>query len=72
MRRRSLAKPEREQEAKVAAREMRARDAALAMKEYHAERIAVRLRTARLRALRLAKESGAAGKKSEEPTRKHP
>jgi len=35
----------------------RARDAAKAMQEYEAERIAVRARTARLRSLRLAKEA---------------
>jgi hypothetical protein len=44
----------------MAAKEERARDAALAMREYEAERRAVLSRTARLRALRLAKE--AAGK----------
>jgi hypothetical protein len=55
-----LQKPAREQAvAKVEAKELRARDAALAMKEYQAERVAVQARTARLRALRLAKEAGA-------------
>jgi hypothetical protein len=37
-------------------KEERARDAALAMQEYEAERLAVRAKTARLRALRLANE----------------
>jgi hypothetical protein len=59
VRRWSLQKPETEQTAKVAAREIRARDAALAMQEYQAETLSVRLRTEQLRALRLAKEGGA-------------
>jgi hypothetical protein len=47
-----------ERAAKVATKEERARDAALAMREYEAEKLAVRAKTARLRALRLAKEAG--------------
>jgi hypothetical protein len=45
------------QRASVAAKEERARDAALAMQEYKAEQLAIRIKTARLRALRLAKET---------------
>ena len=41
---------------RAAAKEERARDAALAMQEYEAEKRAVDVKTARLRALRLAKE----------------
>ena len=37
--------------------EERARDAALAMREYQAERVATLAKTARLRALRLANEA---------------
>lgn len=43
-----------------AMRQDRERDAALAMKEYEAERRAVLANTERLRALRLAKEAGEA------------
>ena len=42
---------------KAAMKEERARDAELAMREYEAERLAVRANTARLRALRLAQEA---------------
>jgi hypothetical protein len=42
---------------KAAMKEERARDAELAMREYEAERFAVRAKTARLRALRLAQEA---------------
>ena len=52
----TLSKPESEQAAKLLVKETRARDAALAMKEYQAEQLAVQARTERLRALRLAKE----------------
>jgi hypothetical protein len=45
------------QGAAMTAKEERARDAALAMREYQAEKLAVRAKTARLRALRLAKET---------------
>ena len=41
----------------AAKKEERARDAALAMREYEAEKLAVHANTARLRALRLAKEA---------------
>jgi hypothetical protein len=58
--------------AKENAKEMRDRDAALAMKEYHDERQAVAAKTARLRALRLAKEASAVApaKKDARPKRK--
>jgi len=46
-----------QQQAVMAAKAERARDAALAMQEYKAEKIAIGIKTARLRALRLAKES---------------
>jgi len=42
---------------KAAMKEERARDAVLAMREYEAESLAVRAKTARLRALRLAQEA---------------
>jgi hypothetical protein len=42
----------------ITAKEERARDAALAMREYEANKLAVRTNTARLRALRLGKEGG--------------
>jgi len=45
-----------QRQAAVAAKEERARDAALAMQEYEAERLNIEVKTARLRALRLAKE----------------
>jgi hypothetical protein len=43
--------------AKAAVKEERARDAARAMREYEADRAATLAKTARLRAMRLAKES---------------
>jgi hypothetical protein len=46
-----------QQRATMAAKEERARDAALAMQEYEAEKLAIGIKTARLRALRLAKEA---------------
>src|SRR6266403_6392510 len=46
-----------QQRATMAAKEERARDAALAMQEYVAEKLAIGIKTARLRALRLAKEA---------------
>jgi hypothetical protein len=46
-----------QQRASMAAKEERARDAALAMQEYQAEKLASAAKTARLRALRLAKEA---------------
>jgi hypothetical protein len=41
------------QRAAMAAKEERARDAALAMQEYEAEKLAIGIKTGRLRALRL-------------------
>jgi hypothetical protein len=46
-----------QQRAAMTAKEERARDAALAMREYDANQLAVRTKAARLRALRLAKEA---------------
>jgi hypothetical protein len=46
-----------QQRSAMTAKEERARDAALAMREYEANKLAVRTNTARLRALRLAKEA---------------
>jgi hypothetical protein len=42
---------------RAAMKEQRAQDAKLAMREYEAERLAVRAKTARLRALRLAQKA---------------
>jgi hypothetical protein len=42
----------------TATKEQRARDAADAMREYEAEKLTIWANTARLRALRLAKEAG--------------
>lgn len=47
----------RDRAAKTAMKDERAKDAARAMREYEAERQAVVAKTARLRALRLAKEA---------------
>jgi hypothetical protein len=55
-----LQKSASEQAVRVAAKKTREQDAALAMQEYQAERSAVLARTARLRALRLAKEADVA------------
>ena len=52
------------QAAKAALREQQARDAELAMRDYEAEKLAVAAKTARLRALRLAKEAGETAPKS--------
>ena len=57
-----------QQLASIAAKEERARDAALAMQEYQAEKLAIGVKTERLRALRLAKEAEA----SERTKRKNP
>jgi hypothetical protein len=46
-----------QQRAAMAAKEERARDAALAMREYEAEKLAIGAKTTRLRTLRLAKEA---------------
>ena len=52
-------KPAGERTARIATKEARARDAAQAMRDYEAERLAVLAKTARLRALRLAKPAAA-------------
>ena len=46
-----------QQRSVMTAKEERTRDAALAMREYEANKLAVRTNTARLRAIRLAKEA---------------
>jgi hypothetical protein len=51
-------------------KEDRARDAALAMKEYEAERRAVLANTERLRALRLAREADEGAKKTTKKVKK--
>ena len=53
----------------AANKDVRARDAALALQEYEAERVAVRANAARLRALRLAKEA-ADGQPARQPVKK--
>jgi hypothetical protein len=56
---------------RAAIREERARDAALAVQEYEAEKLAVLAKTARLRELRLAKEAeNALSKKPKKPVKK--
>jgi hypothetical protein len=57
-----------QQRATMAAKEERARDAVLAMQEYVAEKLAIGIKTARLRALRLAKEA----ESNERTKRKNP
>src|SRR2546430_6764807 len=57
-----------QQRATMAAKDERARDAALAMQEYEAEKLAIGIKTARLRALRLAKEA----ESNERTKRKNP
>ena len=52
-----------QQRAATAATEERARDAALAMQEYEAEKLAIGIKTAR-RALRLAKEAESTKRKN--------
>jgi hypothetical protein len=54
-----------QQRTAMAAKEERARDAALAMQEYQAEKVSIAVKTARLRALRLAKEA-----QTSEPTKR--
>lgn len=56
--------------ARTAAREERARDAALARQQYEADKLAVLDKTARLRALRLAKEAADALHPPTKPTKK--
>jgi hypothetical protein len=51
-------RPAPDRAARIAMKEERARDAALAMEEYEAEKRAVLANTERLRALRLAQEAG--------------
>jgi hypothetical protein len=52
------ARPAPDRAARIAMKEQRARDAALAMQEYEAEKRAVLANAERLRALRLAQEAG--------------
>jgi hypothetical protein len=59
-------------EARAAAKEQRDRDAALAMKQYEAEKAAVLDKTARLRALRLANEAAGALQPKPQPKPKKP
>jgi hypothetical protein len=66
----SLLKDSAELAAKAAIKEERARDAARAMREYQAERAATLAKTARLRALRLAKEGETTGKASSAQVKK--
>lgn len=53
----SMLKNAEQRSAMAVKKDERARDAALAMREYEAEKLAVHANTARLRALRLAKEA---------------
>jgi hypothetical protein len=53
------AKTPEERSAAATMKELRARDAAQAMREYELEQVAVRARTERLRAMRLSRESQA-------------
>jgi hypothetical protein len=62
------ARPDRA--AREAMKEQRDRDAALAMKEYEAEKRAVLANTERLRALRLAREGGEARTKTPKAVKK--
>ena len=63
------ARPDRA--ARMAMKEDRARDAALAMQQYESEKRAVVANTERLRALRLAREAGnEAPAKTQKPVRK--
>jgi hypothetical protein len=57
--------------AAAASKEARARDGAQALREYEAEQVALRAKTARLRALRLAQEAGSTqDTKKQQPTKK--
>ena len=51
-------KDSKQRAAAAAMKEQRARDGAQALQEYEAEKLALQAKTARLRALRLAKEAG--------------
>ena len=53
----SMDRKDEQRSAAAALKEQRARDGAQALREYAAERAAIQARTARLRALRLAKEA---------------
>jgi hypothetical protein len=53
----TVVKNAQQRAATVALKEERAREAARAMRDYEVERLAIRANTARLRALRLAKEA---------------
>ena len=53
----------------AAAKERRAQDAAQAMREHEAKKVAVLAKTARLRAARLAKEAEEAGASAPKKTR---
>jgi hypothetical protein len=66
--RRAKSRPDRA--AREAMKEERDRDAAMAMKEYQAEKHAVLANTERLRALRLAREGGKARTKTAKATKK--
>ena len=64
-------KDARERAARTAMKEQRARDAALATREYEAEKLGVLAKTARLRALRLAQEARDARRaKTKKPAKK--
>jgi hypothetical protein len=53
----------------AALKERRAQDAAQAMRDHEAKRVAVLAKTARLRAMRLAKEAAEAGNSAPKKTR---
>ena len=61
-----------QQLAALAVKEQRARDGRLAMQEYEIEQLAVRANTARLRALRLAKEAADSQAAKTEATDRQP
>jgi len=63
-------KDARQRAAVAASKEERARDAAQAMRDYEAARLALRANTERLRALRLAKEAGNAPAAKRQPAKK--
>jgi hypothetical protein len=48
---------EKQRAARIASKQDRERDAVIAMQEYEAEKVAVLAKTARLRAMRIAKEA---------------
>jgi hypothetical protein len=59
----TTSKDAQQRAARIASKEERAKDAAAAMREYEAERLAVLARTERLRALRLARDAATVVKK---------